>query len=85
MKITYYIWSNNELLGSVNELNLKSAMQKAAIVARYSGAKKFELTTTCTPSNVILTTGRIAEINRNPVSKWQNISKILSGSMEIRQ
>lgn len=85
MRITYYIWANNELLGSVSEINLRTAMQKASIIARYSGVKKFELSTSCNPSPLIISGGKMAEVNNKPSSKWQTISNLLSKEQEIRQ
>jgi hypothetical protein len=45
MQVTYYIWSENEYLGSVKELNYKTALQKAKLVARFNGKATYELTT----------------------------------------
>jgi hypothetical protein len=80
MQNVYYIWSSDELLGFVKELNYKTALQKAKLIARYSGKTSFYVTLTLTPNKHLIAAGSVARISNAPHRKSADILKILQAA-----
>lgn len=55
--ITYYIWSGTELLGTVKELNKSTALQKAKLIAKFSGKATYSLSTSYIHDSLVFSVG----------------------------
>ncbi len=73
-KIKYFIWSGNELLGTVDELNLRTALQKAELIAKYNGKSSW----TVKHNDSIIANGKVQTKQFNRISKISEIIEILT-------
>lgn len=77
--IQYYVWSDtNELLGTLNELNFKTALQKAKLIARFNGVKHYTLSTTYILHSQVIAAGNSEPIVIGPQSNLMKILTLLS-------
>lgn len=77
-QVKYYIWSNQEFLGSVRELNYSTALQKAKLIARLHGKSTYAVSTSSIPNDRLIALGSTAHKKEYKLSNLEQIAKILS-------
>ena len=78
MQNKFYVWSEGIYLGSVRELNPKTAVQKAKLIARYNRKASFQVSTSSVPGLAVFATG-LTEVNKiNKEHPMARIMKLLT-------
>jgi hypothetical protein len=75
---TFYIWSGQDLLGSVSEVNFSTAKQKALILARLLRREAWALSTSAVYGRFVIVSGSVASRNHSESSKFMQIAKNLT-------
>lgn len=79
MSVQYFIWSGKELLGSVHEINLTTALQKAKLIARFYDKKHYTVSTSAILHEQVFASGTTVSTAKRPDSSFLQMAAILIG------